>query len=249
MPPGPGVRCFLTAKGWENTSVAHTLYLPTDWKPGVAYPILVEYAGNGGYRNKYGDTSDGSVEGCRLGYGASGGRGFLWLCLPFVERTEDGGRRNAAKWWGDVEETKRYCLAAVRETAARHGGDLGRVVLCGFSRGSIAANFIGLHDDTIAPLWRAFLCHSHYDGVIERWPYAGADRASALTRLRRLGDRPQFISQEGGTAATARWLAESGVTGRWTFVDLPFRNHSPDWVLRDIPERRRLRAWLASVLE
>lgn len=245
--PAPGVRCFQTASGWEGTAVRHTLHLPADWQAGGSYPMLVEYAGNGGYRNAYGDVSDGSVEGCRLGFGIGAGRGFLWLCLPFVERHE-GALRNASKWWGDVEQTKRYCLDAVRETAARYGGDLKKVIFCGFSRGSIAANYIGLHDDAIAPLWRAFVCHSHYDGVIERWPYPGADRASARVRLRRLGDRPQFISQEGSTATTVRWLGESGVQGRWRFVDIPFRNHSPDWVLRDLPERRRLRAWLAEVL-
>jgi hypothetical protein len=245
--PAPGVRVRQTAAGWESTAVHHTLHLPADWEPGRKFPILVEYAGNGGYRNAFGDVSDGTVEGCRLGYGISGGRGFLWLCLPFVE-TGPAGPRNAVTWWGDVAATKRYCLAAVREAGARWGGDERAVIFCGFSRGAIAANFIGLHDDEIAGLWRAFVCHSHYDGVNERWPYPGADRVSALARLRRLGDRPQFISHEGSTRATEAWLESSGVPGRWTFAAIPFRNHSPDWVLRDLPARRELRAWLAGVL-
>ena len=246
-PPAPGGRGVQTTTGWAGTAVHHTLYLPTDWSAGRKFPVLVEYAGNGGYRNAFGDVSEGTVEGSRLGYGISGGRGFLWLCLPFVEGSE-GGKRNATKWWGDVAETKRYCLATVHEVCARFGGDERAVVFCGFSRGAIAANFIGLHDDEIAPLWRAFICHSHYDGVSERWPYAGADRASAVVRLRRLGDRPQFISQEGSTRATEEWLRGTGVDGRWTFVAIPFRNHSPDWVLRDLPARRELRAWLTGVL-
>jgi hypothetical protein len=241
------VRSVQITTGWEATAVHHTLYLPADWVPGRKFPVLVEYAGNGGYRNAFGDVSEGTVEGCRLGFGISGGRGFIWVCLPFVE-TSDGGRRNAVKWWGDIAETKRYCLATVRDVVARHGGDERAVIFCGFSRGAIAANFIGLHDDEIARLWRAFICHSHYDGVIERWPYPGADRASALVRLRRLGPRPQFISNEGSTRATQEWLRSSGVEGRWTFVDLPFRNHSADWVLRDLLARREVRAWLAAVL-
>lgn len=245
--PAPGVRSVQITAGGEGTAVHHTLWLPTDWAPGKKFPVLVEYAGNGGYRNAYGDESDGTVEGARLGYGISGGRGFIWLCLPFVE-VDGGGKRNAAKWWGDVAETKRYCLATVRDVCARYGGDERAVVFCGFSRGAIAANFIGLHDDAITRVWRAFICHSHYDGVSERWPYAGADRASALVRLRRLGDRPQWISQEGSTRATQDWLRRTGVEGRWTFFDLPFRNHSADWVLRDLPARREVRAWLATVL-
>ncbi len=248
-PPAAGKRVYATASGWENTRVRHSLYLPVGWQPGGApLPVLVEYAGNGGYRNAFGDACDGGVEGCRLGYGISGGRGFLWLCLPYVEPHEDG-KRNAVKWWGDVQESKRYCLAAVRETCARYGGDPARVVLCGFSRGSIGCNYLGLHDDEIAALWRAFICHSHYDGVSERWPYAGADRASALQRLARLRGRPQFISHEGGTGAIEAWLNSTGIEGAWTFMPIPFRNHSDAWVLRDLPERARLREWLARALE
>jgi hypothetical protein len=40
----------------------------------------------------------------------------------------------------------------------------------------------------------------------------------------------------------------AGVPGRFTFVDLPYRNHTDVWVLRDIPERRRLRQWVRDVL-
>jgi hypothetical protein len=38
------------------------------------------------------------------------------------------------------------------------------------------------------------------------------------------------------------------VAGNFTFVPVPFRNHSDAWVLRDVPERRRLRAWLDAAL-
>ena len=246
--PAPGVRSIQTTSGWEGTEVHHTVYLPVDWKAGGKFPVLVEYAGNGNYRNKFGDVSDGSVEGCRLGYGISGGRGFICVCLPYVE-VKDGAKTNAVLWWGDVEESKRYCIATVRDVCARYGGDEHAVVLCGFSRGSIGCNFIGLNDDQIAGLWRAFICHSHYDGEIEKWPYAGADRASALVRLGRLGNRPQFISQEGSTAATESWLRSAGISGNWTFETLPYRNHSADWALCDLPIRRKVRAWLEAVLK
>jgi hypothetical protein len=89
------------------------LYLPHDWRPEKVYPILVEYPGNGGYRNDLGDVSDGTPDSCLLGYGLSGGNGFLWASLPFVEVAADGSKRNCLKWWGNVEETKRYCAATV----------------------------------------------------------------------------------------------------------------------------------------
>lgn len=246
--PAAGARVTQSTPGWEHTTVHHTLYLPTDWRAGGKFPVLVEYPGNGNYRNSFGDVSTGKVEDCRLGYGITGGRGCIWICLPFVE-IAGAHKQNTVTWWGDVDETKRYCMATVRDVCNRYGGDAQRVVLCGFSRGAIACNFIGLHDDEIAPLWRGFICHSHYDGVRETWPYSGADRSSALGRLRRLANRPQFISHEGSTGPTERYLKDTGVKGDWTFEPIPFRNHSDQWVLRDIPSRQRVRAWLQRILK
>lgn len=246
-PPAAGKRVAQTSSGWQGTLVHHTLYLPTDWKPDAKFPVIVEYAGNGNYKNKFGDVSNGTVEGSNLGYGISAGRGFIWICMPYVE-IKDGQKSNAVTWWGDVEETKRYCMATVRDVCARFGGDEKKVILSGFSRGAIACNFIGLHDDQIAKLWRGFICHSHYDGVNEKWPYAGADRASALERLKRLNGRPQFISHEGGTGATEEYLKQTGIAGNWTFEALPFRNHSDQWSLRELPIRKKVRDWLAALL-
>lgn len=242
--PAAGRRVRLTTAGYENTEVHHALYLPTDWRPRQRYPVIVEYAGNGNYRNRYGDVSNGTVEGSNLGYGMSGGKGFLWLCLPYVNKAEG---RNQIQWWGDVEATVDYAKRTVREVCERYGGDPDAVILCGFSRGAIACNFIGLHDDEIAGLWRAFVPYSHYDGVRE-WPYEGSDRASALARLRRLRGRPVFVCHEGSVEATRAYLASSGVKAPFTFVPIPFRNHNDGWTLRDIAERRQLRAWLADVL-
>ena len=69
---------------YEGTSVYHALYLPRGWSSPGRYPVIVEYAGNGGYRNQFDDVSEGTVEGSKLGYGISGGVGFIWLCLPYV---------------------------------------------------------------------------------------------------------------------------------------------------------------------
>lgn len=245
--PAAGLRVEAATPGWEKTQVRHVLFLPRDWQPGSNQPVLVEFAGNGGYRNKLGDVSDGTVAGGVLGYGLSGGEGFIWVCLPFVELAADGTKRNCTKWWGDVAETKRYCVATVRDVCARYGGDASQVVLCGFSRGAIACNYIGLHDDEIARLWRAFFCHSHYDGV-RVWPYPDSDEAAAIKRLRRLNGREQWISHEGTVLETRTFIERSGVQAPWTFVPIPYANHSGAWVLHNIPERQQARAWLGRVI-
>jgi hypothetical protein len=241
--PTAGRRVREAVNGYDVRTVYHALYLPTDWRPGRRFPVIFEYAGNGGYSNRFGDISTGRPEGSNLGYGASGGTHFIWVCLPYIATT-NGQKELALKWWGDVDATVRYAKLAVRHVAERYGGDTNALFLAGFSRGAIACNFLGLHDDEIARLWRGFICHSHYDGV-RTWPYAGSDRASALERLKRLGNRPQWISHEGSMDATRMYLEATGTSGAFTFVPLPWRNHTDEWVLRPLPERDRLRAWLA----
>ena len=241
--PAVGRRVMAVTPGWQHTDVRHVVYLPHDWRSGQAYPVLVEYPGNGGYRNDLGDVSDGTPESCLLGYGLSGGNGFLWVSLPFVTVAADGSKRNCLEWWGDVEETKRYCAATVRDICDRYGGDRSRVVLCGFSRGAIACGYIGLHDDAMASLWCGFFCHSHLDGV-DKWPYPESDPAAAIRRLGRLGDRPQWISHELDVSRAAGFVKASGVNGSFALVPIPYPNHSAAWILRAIPERARAREWL-----
>ncbi len=246
--PRPGLRVKAVTPGYETTAVHHALYLPSNWSLDKKFPVIFEYAGNGNYSNKFGDVSLGTVDGSNLGYGISGGSNFIWVCLPYVKITNNQ-LANANVWWGDVETTVTYCKRTVRYVCEKFGGDTNALFLAGFSRGAIACNFLGLHDEEIAKLWRGFIAHSHYDGVKTTWPYTGADRASALTRLQRLHGRPQFITQEGSTAVTKSYLAQVAENGAFTFVDIPYRNHRDDWVLRDILERRRVREWIADVLK
>ncbi len=243
--PAPGGRVRQSLPEYEGTEVHHALYLPADWRPGRRYPVIVEYAGNGPYSNAFGDISTGRVDGSKLGYGISGGKGFLWLCLPYVNARE---KRNQEQWWGDVDATLDYCRKAVRLVCEEYGGDPSAVILAGFSRGAIGCGYLGLHDDAAADIWLAFVPYSHYDGVITTWPYPGADRASAAARLARLKGRASFVCQEGGTAATEAYLRATGVEAPFVFRSTGFRNHNDAWALRDCPARRDLRAWLAEVL-
>ncbi|MEZ5353794.1 MAG: hypothetical protein R2762_14240 [Bryobacteraceae bacterium] len=242
--PRPGARARQTLDAWRGSGVYHALYLPPDWTPRKRLPVIVEYAGNGNYSNRYGDVSTGVPEGSHLGYGISGGRGFVWICVPYIDSASG---RNQTLWWGDADATALYCRQAVQLVCGEYGGDPRRVVLSGFSRGAIACNYIGLRDGEIARLWRAFVCYSHYDGV-RTWPYAGSDRESALERLQRLGNRPQFICHEQSVEDTRRYLLSTGIQGNWDFHAVPFRNHNDRWVLRDTPLRRRLRRWIRDAI-
>ena len=246
--PAAGKRVRQTLPGWEETEVYHVLYLPKNYDPAKSYPVIVEYAGNGNFKNSLGDISTGLPEGSKLGFGITGGVDAIWVCLPYLD---GDGREIAIRWWGDppgcdVQPTLDYCKKAVPWICETYGGDPGRVVLAGFSRGAIACNFIGLHDDEIAKLWCGFVAYSHYDGV-KRWPYPKSDEASAMMRLKRLAGRPQFICGEnaGGLEATRKWLDSSGVPGKYTVRVTGFRNHNDAWVLRPSEARTELRKWFA----
>lgn len=234
--PAAGKRVRVVHSEYKDTNIYHALYLPADWKPGGSWPVIVEYAGN---RHPNGD---GSVESCKLGYGISGGMGVIWVSMPFVDLKTQA---NAPKWWGDVDATVGYCKKSVKQVCEEYGGDASRVFIAGFSRGSIACNRIGLHDDEIAKLWRGFICHSHYEGVRE-WP--GSTRQAAMERLKRLGGRPQWISHESCVEPTRDYLEKARADGEFTFVSLPFDDHTDRWVLRDLPERRQLRKWFDRVV-
>ena len=240
--PAAGRRVRVSSQ--DAPELYHVLYLPTDWQPRGRYPVIVEYAGNGNYRNAYGDVSLGVPEGSNLGYGLSGGQGYLWLCLPYVNLEE---RRNQTLWWGSADATNEYGRRVLQQVCRRYGGDPKRVLLAGFSRGAIACSYLGLRDDRTAGQWRAFFAYSHFDGV-RSWPYAESDRESALRRLRRLRGRPVFVCHEGSVEATRDFLTNGRVKGRFTYEPIRLRNHNDAWVLRDLPERRLARAWLQQVM-
>ena len=242
--PEAGKRVKLQLPKYKGTNLYHILYLPKNWQAGKSYPVIVEYAGNGPYKNMYGDVSTGEVEGSVLGYGISEGKDYIWLCLPYVNKENTA---NQTQWWGDLKATVEYCKSAVKQICEQFGGDKKNLILCGFSRGSIACNYIGLHDKEIASLWKAFICYSHYDGV-RKWYYKGADTKSALIRLKRLQERPQYIIQERSIEATKKYLSVSGIKGNYTFNALPYRNHNASWVLRKTAAIADLRLWLKKQL-
>jgi hypothetical protein len=166
------------------------------------------------------------------------------MALPFIDLTR---KKNERWWWGDVDATLQYCKNAVVDACEHFGGDNASVIMCGFSRGAIACNYIGLHNEEMADIWLAFVADSHYDGV-RSWAWKGSDRASAVERLKLLRGRACFIAQEISTTNIQDYLKSTDVNAPFTFQTIPYRNHTSDWVLRDIPARRVLRTWLSEIL-
>ncbi len=119
--PLPGKLVLQSLPAYANAAVRHLLYLPTDWEQGKIYPVIVEYNGNERWVRDVGG----------LGYGISGGKGFIWAVLPYVAADH---RRDMKQWWGDVEATVTYAKEAVPAICKRWGGDPRAVFLVGHSR-------------------------------------------------------------------------------------------------------------------
>lgn len=249
---GPGRR-VLFAPDPARPQLQCALWLPADWSSARRWPVFVELPGNGGYRDARGDECSGRPQDCNLGYGLTAGQGWIWLCLPFLNAAGD---QPALTWWGDAPEhrpeaTLRFWRLALDSICQRFQGEPRQVVLAGFSRGAIACNALGLHDDQIAGLWTAFLPCSHYDGV-RQWPFPDSDRRSAAERFGRLSGRPQLILGEGlQTAETERYLrtmsgGELGDRGI-TLLSTGFVNHSDGWSLRPCKARETARSWLEDI--
>jgi hypothetical protein len=223
--------------------------------------MIVEYTGN--YAPNLGST--GEVANAALGFGLCGGRGYIWVVMPYVAQDQ---RHNERTWWGDAESTVQYCKTNLPRIGDAYGGDRQAVVLCGFSRGAIGVNYIGLHDDQIAALWAGFVTHDHYDGVLE---WKGQPWGSPLTtyqtearkRLKRLQGRPVLVCQNGpdGTQPTRRFIDGQIHEARFTFLDVPvreifptipnqwfFKAHTDRWLLRDSPWRRQVWQWMAETV-
>ncbi len=256
--PAAGRRVAVTTPEYVGTGVHHTLWLPADWTPewrslGRRWPVVVEYAGN--QAPQLGCT--GRVEDAALGYGLTAG-GCLWLVLPYVSADHQS---NQPTWWGDEAATVAYAKTEVPRVCEQYGGDPAAVVLCGFSRGAIGVNYLGLRDDDVARLWCGFVTHDHYDGIREwggtAWgsPLA-AYRAGAAERLKRLAGRPVLVCQNGGTADIRAWVGSQVPLDGFTFLDvrvpdilgafpndLAIHPHTDRWLLRPSAWRDQAWAW------
>ena len=259
-PPTIGKRVKLTAPEYVGTEVFHTLFLPQDWTPdGPALPIIFEYTGN--YFPTSGST--GKVEDAGLGFGLSGGK-YIWVSLPYIN---EQGTANEIRWWGDENATIQYAKQNVPRIIKRFNADSNAVFLCGFSRGAIGVNYIGLADDEIAGLWTAFITHDHFDGA-RAWntPWGSPleqYRTEARKRLERVGDRRYWVSQNGKNDSSERFIRSAlDDTSLFTFEYInvgeilgPFPNdvskapHTDRWPLVPSEARSRVRQWLNQVIE
>lgn len=251
--PGPGKLIKVTPQEYVGTQVYHTVYLPEGWNlDAESLPIIFEYTGN--YFPQSGST--GEVKDAGLGFGLSGGK-YIWVSLPYIHENH---RENQVTWWGDEIATVEYAKVNVPRIIERYNADPNAVFLCGFSRGAIGVNYLGLHDDEVAKLWTGFITHDHFDGIREwrntDWGSPLAKyQAEATVRLKRIAGRPYLVCQNGGKYGTKLFVHERlDSTHNFTYIDLEtadifgsFPNefakhpHTDRWAF--VPSEYRIQAW------
>lgn len=229
--PEPGRRVRYRLAGDEQTGIASILNLPEDWQAGKKYPVIVEYPGN----IFLGPAcySTGLPDRCVIGYGITQGRGAICLGLPFLDRASG---RIVENGWGNADETADYAVRMVAEVCEKFGGDPGRVVLTGFSRGAIACGYIGLRNERIAALWKGFHACQHYGGG----GWNGADMPGTLGRAARFKGVAVFQTdnpREKYQAVMDAMMAEV------TWADSGLHWHSTVMFLDDRPSTKQLREW------
>jgi hypothetical protein len=235
-PAAAGRRVRLRLAGDEGTGIAYLLHLPEDWRPGSAYPVIVEYPGNVFYADVC--YSTGLPDQCGIGYGMARGRGAIWVSLPFIDRRTNSIVENG---WGDPDDTADYCVRVVDEVCRTFGGDRRAVVLTGFSRGAIACGFIGLRTDRIATLWKGFHLCQHYDG--DGWN--GATLDGALERATRF--RGSSVFHTDNVADRVRPVTEiMGVPT--TFVNSGLGSHSIAMFFDDRESTQEVRRWFTELV-
>jgi hypothetical protein len=245
--PSAGLRVKMVEPGFAATSVYHTLYLPTDWKPGKLYPVIVEFP-----PNKWSASgTDGTVDDTMLGYYQSGGHGFIWISMPII-KVSSSSMSNSTYTWGSsfndqrsMQTTADYTKAGIIDVLEQWGGDPSEVFATGFSRGAVATSIIGLRDAAMADIWAGFMPHSFAD--------------TDPTRLGRIAGRASFITwgTKSDQGAPTSQAAVSYLLARgYSTIGVPLTgyNHTDLWIRDDANAigqsvRTQLRTWLDGVIK
>ena len=235
-PPSAGQRVRYRLAEDEGTGLYSVLHLPADWRPGAAWPLIVEFPGNIFF--DVACYSTGRPDQCVIGHGIARGRGAICLSLPFVDRAR---RAIAEDGWGDPEATAAYAVRMVGKVGDKFGADLRNVLLTGFSRGAIACGFIGLRDDRIATLWKGFHMCQHYDG--DGWNRATME--GALERALRFRGRAVFHTDNDERAVQPVIAA---MQTQATYARSGLGAHATAMFLDDRPSTRQLRQWFADLV-
>ncbi len=226
-PPAPGRRVRHRPAGGSADVILH---LPEDWAPDRHYPVIAEFPGNEFYHEHC--YSTGLPDQCIIGVGITKGRGAISLGLPFLKA--DGSI--AESGWGDADFTADRTVAVIEEICERFGGDRENLFLTGFSRGAIACGYIGLRNDRIASLWKAFHACQHYDG--DGWN--GAMMEGALERARRFRGRAVFHTDNAPRSFQAVMEA---MNAEVTWADSGLGAHATAMFLDERNSTRELREW------
>ncbi|MGY6647968.1 hypothetical protein [Wenyingzhuangia sp. IMCC45574] len=252
--PSAGKRVKVVPKEHLKTDLFYSLYLPKNYNKEKSYPVIVEYTGN-----YYPPTqSTGNLKDASLGYAIAQNIDAIWICLPYVTKEY----KQSLKWWGNEHNTIDYALKNIKDVCLEYNGNSGQIFIIGFSRGAIAVNYLGLHNDTIADVWRGFFSHDHYDGQRKWGKYWAKDldsyRAAAKVRAKRLNGRASLISNNRINGK--KYIDGNGITnyGVFTYIKPDIEKatkgqnlhpHNDLWMHTQLEDAQKVFSWFKNTLE
>ena len=227
--PEAGKRVKVTPPEYTGTQVYYSLYLPKGYSKRKQYPVIVEYTGN--YWPTSGST--GEVKDANLGYALAEELEAIWVVMPYI--SEDG-LSNQITWWGSVKLTTEFCIKNLRRICMKYKGNPAEIFICGFSRGAVGVNYLGLHNEEMADIWLGFFTHDGYDGLKEyntNWgkPHVKY-RRDAAKRIKRLDGRTALICQNKNIEEIKDYIEENNFSDLADFTFMPVAVNE---IITDIP--------------
>ena len=221
--------------------------------PGINYTLFLPY--NFTNVGKWGvicEVSYSGFEASTLGYGMSRGLDYLLISLPILNTNGD----DLLDYYypDDPLPTADCWLAILNDLNKKFVVDNDKIILSGFSRGSICVNYIGNCNDTISSKWAAYFGYAHFDGCCQIIPWGIHEE-----RINRISGKKFLIAvgendiAENCSKNAYNQLKDKGFPV--TYIEHPdvhtdkWKNeaHNPFWILEDSEVAEEARNWLRNL--
>jgi hypothetical protein len=232
--PGKLVRVYLD----EYPEAYYVVFLPYNFKDAEReWPMVFESPGN-----TYKEISSGFPDEIFLGYGLTRGMDYICVGVPFID--EDG--RILRSYCREPMATVNFWLAVLEDLNEKFHIDNDRILLSGFSRGSVSTSYIGNYNDSISTKWAAYFAHSHFDGCCQTVLGSPKERINRIkTKKVLISVGENDIAKKCSKEAYER-LIDDGISA--TYIEIPNLDHSPAWLLEESESAEKARRWLRDTL-
>jgi hypothetical protein len=230
--------------------------------PGIYYIVFLPY--NFNKENKYGvicEVSYMEFKAWTLGYGICKGNDYILVSLPILNT--EGTEMLDIYYPQNPLPTANCWLSILKDLNAKFNIDNNKIILSGFSRGSVCVNYIGNCNDIISSKWAAYFTYAHFEGCCQITPGNLDERINRMNAKKILvavgqNDLAKICSKnaylklqkqklpvtyiEHPDIQINTWINAYNPSDPW--INL---NHNPFWILEDSDASEEARSWLKNL--